>query len=121
VRERLLVLLMQLYPREFRESRSEEILGFIEDRKRATSALLFWSATLADLLAARAPAMDDVASAGHRWTARGSRALSAISAGLCVAPRRRWRRGRRSALALGIGLDTASSASSTACSSSPSL
>src|SRR3990170_2917109 len=41
VRERLLVLLMQLYPREFRESRSEEILGFIEeDRKRATRGAL---------------------------------------------------------------------------------
>jgi predicted permease len=47
---------MRLYPREFRESRSEEILGFIEeDRKRSgRGPFLFWFATILDLLAGAA-------------------------------------------------------------------
>jgi predicted permease len=111
VRERLLALLMKLYPREFRKSRAEEILGFIdEDRERSSrGAVRFWTRTLFDLFAA---------AARMRWRERRR-------------PRRARTRGSRSSLddlrqalrsvratplasavivltlALGIGLDTA--------------
>jgi len=53
MRDRLLTLLMRLYPREFRESRNEEMLGFIEeDRKRSGKGPFgFWTSTLIDLIA----------------------------------------------------------------------
>ncbi len=49
--ERLLRFLLRLYPREFRDSRSDDILGFIaEDRTRSTKgAFAFWSGTAFNL------------------------------------------------------------------------
>ncbi len=54
MRERLLRLLLRLYPREFRDFRSEEILAFIDEDRGAShnekrSALLFWTATALNL------------------------------------------------------------------------
>jgi predicted permease len=111
MRERVLLALIRLYPREFRESRREEVLDFIEqDRDRsARGALVFWTGTVLDLLAG---------ASRMRWRERGPlRARPKRPSGTLVADLRHAFRSARatplasgaivSTLALGIGLVTA--------------